>query len=516
MDMEKKHMKKIAGLVVALIVVVLGGYFSTGLVTERTLKKNLSTLNQANGLSVELVDYKRGLFNSTAQLTWRMQMPEKILKQPNGRSLIVPPKIYSFDMPLIVYHGPVVFEGERVRFGLGAAHGELSLPDAYADDFSNLFLTKSTKPMLDVNLFVTYLNKTNLDVELPPFQLFTKQDKNQLEWLGMNSDFRFSPENSRLEGHFTLDGLRFITEKFRVILNKVTSEYNVHKAPNGLFLGDASLSFPVLQVVDTKQIEFALKQFELKTDSDMNDDLFSSSFHGAFTTLLSRGNTYGPGELDIAIKHLDAAVLSELNQHVNQLQSANTGGGQTQQLMLSLLPYLPKLLSKGALLEISTLRLGLPEGTMNGSLRLAFPEAQADAPLQVLPKIEGEGHLNMPASFLKLLLTRSFKEKLIRAEQASDEKQHKTLQNKRPLAPAILKADSTEPKAEDTQSVGDTKVKLANLDQQAVRQADQKLADLIRVGALQAKGADYVLELKLSSGRLLVNGHPFHSGMLSF
>ena len=59
-------------------------------------------------------------------------------------------------------------------------------------------------------------------------------------------------------------------------------------------------------------------------------------------------------------------------------------------------------------------------------------------------------------------------------------------------------------------------VTIAELDQQAVHHADQKLADLIRVGALQAKGADYVLELKLASGRLLVNGHPFHSGMLSF
>ncbi len=510
-------MKKILGLLIALIVVVLGGYFSMGLVTERTLKKNLSTLNQANGFSVELLDYKRGLFNSTAQLAWRMQMPEKVTKQASGRSLIIPPKIYSFDMPMIIYHGPVVFEGDRVRLGLGAAHGELSLPDAYADEFSNLFTGKSTKPMLDVNLFVSYLNKTHVEVELAPFQLFTKQDNNQFEWLGMSSDLSFSPESARLDGHFSLDGLRLMSEKFRVILNKVVSEYHVHKAPNGLFLGDASLSFPVLQVLDKRQTEFALKQVELQTDSKVVDDKFSSSFHGAFSKMLSRGTAYGPAQLDMSIQNLDADVLAELNQRINELQNASTPGAQTQQLMLSLLPDVPKLLAKGAMFEISKLKLGLPEGVMQGSMHVAFPEAKADAPLQVLPKIEGEGHLEMPASFLKMVLTRSLRDKIVRAELASDIKNKKNINHKRPLEPVMFKAEVTESKAQEKQEPKeDTSVKLAHLNQQAVREADQKLADLIRVGVLQAKGADYVIDLKLSSGRLLVNGHPFHSGMLSF
>ncbi len=506
-------MKKILGIVVLLVVVVLGGYFSTGLVTEHTLKKNLKALNQANGFSAELAGYHRGLFRSTADLTWRMQMPEKILKKEDGASLVVPPKVYSFDMPLVIHHGPVIVKDGRVRFGLGAARGELSLPDAYASEFTDMFSAKSTKPTLAISLFVTYLNKTHLELDLPAFQLFTKHEHNEFEWLGMNTDLRFSPESTHLQGRFTLEGLRLIKQKIRVILNKVTTGYDVHKAKNGLFLGEANLHLPILQVTDKNQTEFELKQFELNTKSDIQDDFFSSSFRAAFTSLLSRDKKYGPGELDVSIKKLDASVLAGLNERLSQLQQTTTKGAQTQQLLLSILPDLPKLLGKGAVFEVSTLKLGVEKGAIDGSARIVFPESESDSPMQVLPKIEGEGHLSVPAPFLKDLLVHSFKRQLLRThEMASTGTQDKKLPNEKAVSPSTLDAESTVADNKDPAKP----VTIAEIDQQAVHHADQKLADLIRLGALQAKGADYVLELKLSSGHLLVNGHPFHSGMLSF
>ena len=163
---------------------------------------------------------------------------------------------------------------------------------------------------------------------------------------------------------------------------------------------------------------------------------------------------------------------------------------QAQQALLSLLPDVPKLLSKGAVFEISKLKIKLPDGLMDAYLHIAFPETDANAPLQILPSVEGAGQLKMPAAFVKSLFVRSYKQKLLLASMHSD-------------SPV-----TAEPEEENTAPV--------NLDQQAIYQADQKLADLIRAGAFQAKERDYVLDLKLSAGRLLVNGYPFNSGMLNF
>ena len=483
-------MKRIISILVILVVIVLGGYFSTGLVTEHTLKKNLSTLNQANLLSVDLAKYHRGFFKSEAELTWRMQTPERITQQDDGRSLVVPPKSYMFDMPVTIYHGPVILASKHVRFGLGMAHGELSLPEAYAKEFSEVFTSNSTRPNLIIDAFVTYFNKTQLEARLPAFKLFSKEDQSQIEWLGMNSLFVFSPDAARFQGDIALDGLRLIGEKLQLMLEQITSSYDIHKSASGLYLGEASFHLPMFQLTDKSNTELKLKQIDVTSNTDVTDDLFASSLDVAFERLNMHDKTYGPAEINMSAKNLDANVLANLNSRATQLQQAGINRAQAQQAMLSLLPDVPKLLSKGAVFEISKLSIKLPEGLMNGSLRVAFPESKTDAPLQLLPKVEGEGQLNIPALFIKSLLASSYKQKLL-------------------TAPVV----HTEPAVTD--EAAETQVATVNLDQQATHQADQKLADLIRAGALQAKGSDYVLELKLSAGRLLVNGHPFHSGMLN-
>jgi len=484
-------MKRILSVLVLLVVIVLGAYFSTGLVTERTLKKNLSTLNQANVLSIDLAGYHRGLFKSEAELAWQMQTPEKIIKKDDGRSVVIPPKNYTFEMPLTIYHGPMILKHGHVRLGLGMAHGELALADVYGKEFSETFTPDSIQPKLMLDAFVTYLNKTQLEVELPAFKLSFKEDHNRIEWLGLNSTFLFSPERARLQGDVALDGLHLIGEKVNLMLDKTTTSYDIYKATNGLILGEATFQLPMFQFTDENKTSIELKQVEMKSNSDVNHDRFASLFHVAFTALTMNGKAYGPAELDASAKNLDAEVLANLNGRANQLQHVGIKRGEAQQALLSLLPDVPKLLSKGAIFEISKLRIGLPEGMMHGFLRIAFPETKTNAALQLLPSVEGEGQLNVPASFVKSLLIRSVKQKLL-ASTAVD-------------AVAPVTAQSTE-----IQTVA------VDLDQQATHQADQKLADLIQAGALQAKGSDYVLEFKLSAGRLLVNGHPFHSGMLNF
>jgi len=483
-------MKRIISILVILVVIVLGGYFSTGLVTEHTLKKNLKTLNQANFLSIDLATYNRGFFKSNAELTWIIQTPERITQQDDGRSLVVPPKLYTFDMPLTIYHGPVIFQAKGVKFGLGMAHGELSLAEKPDKKFSKLFTSNSTKPNLMIDAFVTYFNKTQLEAKLPAFKLISKENQNQLEWLGMNSSFVFSSESTRYQGDIALDGLRLMGEKVQLILEKITSLYDIHKAKNGLYLGDASVHLPLFQFTDKDKKEFKVEQVDVTSNTDVKDELFSSSLYVAFKRLSKGDKTYGPAEIMMSAKNLDANVLANLNASATQLQKAGVNRSQAQQALLSLLPDVPNLLSKGAVFEISKLSIKLPEGLMNGSLRVAFPKTKTGTPLRLLPKVEGDGQLNMPASFIKSLFVTSYKQTLLTAPAHAE--------------PAV------------TDEAGNTQVETVNLDQQATHQADQKLADLIRAGALQAKGSDYVLELKFSSGRLLVNGHPFQSEMLNF
>ena len=56
----------------------------------------------------------------------------------------------------------------------------------------------------------------------------------------------------------------------------------------------------------------------------------------------------------------------------------------------------------------------------------------------------------------------------------------------------------------------------AELDSQSNVQSDEKIAGLVKAGLLSVNGSDYLIEIKLQQGQLLVNGMPFNPGMLQF
>jgi len=47
-------MKKLAGLIIILAVLILGGYYGMGFLTERTIKRNINVINQSNGLYADV------------------------------------------------------------------------------------------------------------------------------------------------------------------------------------------------------------------------------------------------------------------------------------------------------------------------------------------------------------------------------------------------------------------------------------------------------------------------------
>lgn len=494
-------MKKILGIVVLLILVVLGGYFTTGLVTERTLKKNLNTLAQSNGLSAELAEYNRGLFTSKARLIWQMQIPEKVSKSDDGQSIVVPPRNYTFDIPLVVYHGPVMLQGSRLRFGLGAATGELSLPDAYMSEFQERFTKQSTEPKLLLSFFVTYFNKTKVEADIPSFMLYTKEHPTQIDWQGLDSQLHFSPRSNALQGKLLLKGIKVMGEKFTILLQKFTTTYDVHKEKNGMFLGKAVLNLLMLEVTQDGKAFIELKKLSLKSSSDVHDALFSSDFQGEFDSLSFADSKYGHAEVKMSLKNIDADVLADLNRRVEQIQQLAPTSPEAPQLVISLIPDFPRLVEKGAVFELSTLKADLPDGALDGAMKLSFPKEADISPLKIFPKLEGEAYFKMPKQTLQSLMARTIRQQLMREQQLEMAKQEDgNATVARPLAPSILEQEQSQ----------------AKINQKAVDEAKQKVADLIQVGALQVKGNDLVLELKLSAGNLLVNGQPFHSGMLSF
>ncbi|WP_019215290.1 YdgA family protein [Legionella tunisiensis] len=490
-------MKKFTGLVVLIAALVLGSYYGMGYLTERKVRESLNIVNQSNGVAAEIVQYKRGWFTSEASLDWRLHVPERVV-QINGKSQTVPAEDYQMQMPITIYHGPVIFSDRGIKFGLGFAHTVLTLPGQYADKFNNLFSSQSTQPKLNMSFFVNYFGNTSIDTTLPAFKLFAKEGNAEFDWLGMSTSTSVSSDMGEVDGSIAIDGLHFTKDQINTTMSTITSEYNLHKTPTGLFLGDASLSFPSLVVMnkDTKLLE--LGQFDMRSNSDIEEGLFSSQFKTSLEKIVANGKTYGPGNLEVAIRNLDADVLAKLNNQLNQLQQGTDT--QRQQAVLAMLPELPRLFSKGAEFEISEMNFVMPQGTLEGNLLVSLPKGDFGNPFELMQKIQGNGKLKIPSAVVQQLMTESIKQKMM-SPQANPSQQ------------GVV--DKVQPQA-STDTTTQAATSSVDVNEQATTLATKQLATLVQNGVLTVQGSDYVIEVSLNQGQLSVNGKPFNPAMLKF
>lgn len=520
-------MKKITGLVIILAVLILGGYYGMGVITERTLKNNLVVVNQSNGLYAEVVSYKRGWFESQALLNWSLHVPARLVKSANGQVESAPAQDYQVAMPLTIYHGPVIFADHGVQFGLGYAHTDLVLPPNLLAQFNSYFTKESTQPKMDISLHVDYLNNSQIKINVPQFDLIAKQGKMTFDWLGMFSSVKTTSSLSDIAGNFAVEGIRFSQDKMVSTLGKVSGKYNLHKTDTGLYLGEASTIVPSVLVTNDNEKLFELNELAVKSTTNIEKDLFGASFTSSLEKFFANGIVYGPGHLEVAIKNLDAVVLANINSQINKAQQSPEI--EKQQAMLAVLPELPKLFAQGAVFDISTMDLVVPEGKVDGNLTISLPAGSLANPFELIQKIEGNGQLKLPVELVKELVTQSLKQKLMSQSVAVTEGADATATASGQQA--VVGGNTAETTQVATTTTAVTKATenavagaantsalqpLSDLGQQAVSQTDQKINDMIQSGLLVQQGTEYLIAIKLNQGQLVVNGKPFNAAMLKF
>lgn len=475
-------MKKYAGLAVVFATLILGSYFGMGLLTERTLKKNLNVIN-SNGLQVKMEHYHRGLFKSTALLNWHIQVPAHAVTSESGSTTTLPAEEFNIKMPLTIYHGPVMFTHSKVLFGLGFADSDVVVPEPYAKQFKNTFSAESIPPHLALSLFVTYFNQSTLHLDLPAFKLLSKDDETQLDWKGLTSDMTLSSNLHSIRGGLMMDGLTARKDKTTSVLSQLSSHYELHRSNNGLYLGDATLNLPSLVMMQEHEKILDVQQLSVHSNSDIQQGLFQSLLRTSIDHLFTHGKQYGPVVMDVSITKVDADVLAKINEQANTLPQETDS--QRRQMMMTLLPEVPKLLSKGATLDLKEFSVVAPEGMMKARFVVSMPESDQGNPFQFMQNIRGEGQLTITDAFLKQILT------------------DVAMQTLKQTVSAPMISNAVTETAPDSQQL-------------AAAQADAKLAAMVASGLFVLQGSDYVMVLKLAEGQLSVNGKPFNPTMIQY
>lgn len=483
-------MKKLAGLIIILAVLILGGYYGMGVLTEKTIKKNVEVINQSNGLFAQIEQYDRGWFSSNSKIKWRLHVPERIVKDDNGNSQTVAAQDYQMELPIIIHHGPFIYSNNHLRLGMGYAETVFAFPTQYDSKFDELFSKDSMKPKLDLSIFVNYLNKSTVELTLPSFKLISKDGTGHFDWMGMTSTTQMSSNLGKVDGDIVIDGMKMTKDDTKVTLGKVSSDFALHKTTAGLYLGDANFSLPSFDVMIKDKKMFEINEFTLNSESDIQEHLFNTHFNVAVKSVTANGVNYGPGNLEISLRNLDADVLANINKQANAMQ--NGTDAERQKAMMSLLPELPKLFNKGAEFEISKVSLKIPEGIIEGNLLVLLPKGDSTNPFELIQKIQGNAKLKMPKAVFKQLMQQSVMQQMSK-QPDMQQALIQQMQNAQPQ-------QATQPPPSPEQLAG--------------MQADKQIGMMEQNGLIASQDTDYVTEVNLEKGKFTVNGKPFDPAML--
>ncbi|MCL9684487.1 YdgA family protein [Legionella maioricensis] len=466
-------MKKGTALLISFLVLILIAYYVMGLIVQRTFNNNLSAIPKTSVLSIHLDKYQRGWFSSRAVLAIKMHIPEQAITDKNGGSKMDPAVDFDLGFPLIINHGPFIFTDHGIRLGMGEA---------------------TTQPQTHYNVLVNYFNKTLFTYTLPSFTFKSTVGLQafQFEWLGARAVFSIAPNMNKLDSHFTLYGLNGTGNNVLFKLGEISHHAQFTHAQNGLWLGQTDLSIPSATMSTGDKKNFDLELFRLMLGSDIAEGALNFNCDISLKKLFIDEKTYGPSSLKWGIKNLDPAAMADINQLEWTMLENNS---DTNLLKLKLLAELPKLLSKGAELELSEMILNFPEGKVTGNFKIMLPQNESD-PGKLLQKAHGEGQFKATIAVVKQLMVTFIEDDL--KKQAEKAAQTPSSSQSGTSSTAIIAPPPSTTYFHD----------------EAQKQMENTLQNLVSKGLLKVDGNDYVLIFKLENEQFSVNGQPFNPAML--
>ena len=486
-------MKKVVAVGVVLIAILLGAFYVTGVLTERNLKQTIQAMHESNKLKVRVARYRRGLFKSDVTLNVEMISPAQVIEK-EGHKIFKPSNTYFMPVPLAIYHGPVILAGMTPKFGLGYANTQLTIPGRYIKHFHSKYTEGSSKPQLHLNVFVNFAANTSISITTPEFQLVSTEKDSNFKWKGMQSDIDIARSLSDIRGTVEIDGLTWEQDKTLTELNKVDSYFKLYKSDFDLFLGDSGVNIPAATVSQGNMRLIEVNNLEIKSNSYIDKSLFNSSLQGSLDKLYINKETYKNCSVDLYIRNLDAKTLLDVNKKIKRAQNGTER--QRKQAIISVLPDLPVLLNKGAEVEISDFNMTMNDGSVRGNFIVSLPNDSNKNPFYLIQKIRGSGHIQISKALLSSLL--------------NDMYQKNNAKNALPVA-ASQPVDAAQNADSATRETAD---KITNPAEIAKISSENKIAELLNRGVIVADGSNYIADIRVVQGRVIINDKPFSPDML--
>lgn len=472
-------MRKILGALGGVAALGLLSYPGFGLLVEKGVRQQLTSMPKQYGMSVELTDFHRHWFTSDAKILWKWQIPAHLTQNSQGQTITISPQNYEKEFEIKIFHGPIVLTGGHLFFGIGHADTHIDWPL-----FSNLplkdeFSKESIFPSINIQMALNFLFQTTWNTQIPAFKLIGVNQPNKIDWHGLVIHNQIKNNTEALKGEIDFPGVQVVKENTSFDIQKLQSKYHFKHDDSGLYIGKLGFNVDAISLNDDQKNEFMIHNWVVESHSDIHQGLFSTEFVVNLKDLVVNQQKVGPLEFDLELSKINALALNQMHEVLKPQQNASPSFRQKN--FWALMTTVPELLKHGMSLELKKFHLVLEQGTIDSHAQfsLAADEAGGLMALQSLKNLQGNVDIQLSQNLLSQWL-KSVLEKQLSIQQLS-------------LGNSVSSND---------------------IQQAAASRTDQKLKELVSSGVIKVDASDYVFHIKFNNGQLLVNDLPFNPSWL--
>ena len=247
-----------------------------------------------------------------------------------------------------------------------------------------------------------------------------------LVWRGATGTLGLEPDVERVWGSFEAPGLRLVSAGHDVRVGTLRAEFESRMSAHGVPLGELSFSLDTLEVMDgtngTPRIAFQ-KWLLTQTSEEDVSGMFRTNIVLRFADLARRDEHYGPGELELVMRNVDARAIGQLRERQLELKESNLPPEQRQMAIASAVAEAVRaLLSSSPELELTHVNVRSQNGNLTAKAKIGVDGKNLPSfadPTFLKRVVEGSAEFRVPARIAHWILDAALSSKLPAASQGA-------------------------------------------------------------------------------------------------
>lgn len=333
--------------------------------------------------------YERGWLSSTAEAT-----------------LSVPGAPVSLNVTNTIYHGPFPFiDGIDFSPVLARVRSQVivSVPGAKGI------------PPISMDTSINLSGESEGRISAPPYRRAAAGSDGGIEWQGIDGTMRVSADNKNVKLDLTAPQLKITAPQGGFVASRATLNVDQTENAAGLTLGTMSVGVEKL-TIDATDNQSILEGLRISSTTRESGSDLNAQINIQLRNASDGEVSYGPGQMNIELRKLDAKALSAYQNDMRAMQKQKIPPEQMATMMLGKgLQLVGNLAKKVPEMEITKLSLKIKGGEINGKAKFVLDGANFDVaanPALLMMAFSGEGELLFDEPVLRALSEKEVHEQL--------------------------------------------------------------------------------------------------------